>query len=1396
MPHQTRTKGQVFFRQWKIIMPLLMGTLIVLTTITAQGQTDNFLTSFAYSSSLTGVAANDVAGWDVAFVGDVNKDGYEDLLIGAPENNKGGLHGGAAHLIFGSANMPPQLTPLTQADVTFSGTKSKGNAGMKVEGVGDVNGDGFSDFLIAAPMENIGTGKVYLIFGRSIGWQTEVKLSDADASFVGESWGDNAGFSIAFAGDVNDDGLNDFLIGAPRHDNQRYDVGKAYLILGKTTGWTKNMNLTHAEASFVGEATLDLFGLSVAGVDDINNDGFDDIAIGAPNHNEGGKTNNGKIYLFFGSNGGWNANINASNADASLIGGKPNDLLGEYISNAGDINGDGIGDFLSVASLVNSSGKIYVIFGKLSGWIKNAIPETFAPSFIGENASNCAGVPALLNDLNLDGYSDLMVAASKNNQAGYQAGKVYHIAGKSGGWRQNVSLSTVDVFMFGEHEQDYAGHGLASGDFDGDGFPDIAIGAPGNDVGGEDAGIVYLFHSPFKQIVASLKIISPNGDENWAVGSKQQITWCSEGDIENVTLKYSTDNGVSWKKITENTDNNGEYLWTIPDDPSTTCLVRIEDAADGVPMDKSDHAFTIYALVSDSIRLISPNGGECWLSGTEHEITWNSSGSIENVKILYTIDKGKNWTTVISSTANDGCYKWTVPEVHSMNCLVKVADLDCDPGDISDATFTIWGKAPITVISPNGGECLKPCQKFEIKWEACCCLDSVKIQYSIDGGKDWNTIVYGTENGGSYLWTVPKVHSDNCLIKVADLDCDPKDISDFIFTIWDKAPITVISPNGRECIKPGQQFEIKWDACCCLDSLKIQYSIDGGKDWNMIVYGTPNDGSYLWTVPDVHSDNCLIKVADLDCDPQDISDAPFTIWGKPPITVIYPNGGNCLKSGNELEIRWEASCCLDLLKIQYSIDGGNDWHTIVYSTLNDSSYLWKIPDINSDSCLIKVADLDCDPEDVSDSLFTICSPPYITVFQPNGGDTLQAGQDYEIKWYACCFIDTVKIQYSIDGGENWLNVIYRTENDSSYLWRVPNTPSDSCLIKVADVDCDPFDVSDSFFSIVSVPMADFDATIMTGSEPLEVKFINLSTGNVSKWQWSFGDGQFSEDKGPVHNYNSPGVYTVKLKAHYPSRIDSVIKIDFVHVHAKESFVPLEVVSSTATLPQNDWTNAIDGDIYGWDGTVILEGEQPQIVFSLDNSNHKEINSVGLITDTGIGYEERWIRRFQVQISNNGTEANIFQTLLDTVLTRGNLEVFSFPSVEAKYVKLVLLSPQSELVHLGEFEVYLDEGMTSTANNKISSVPEEFRLAQNYPNPFNPTTMIKFEIPEASHVKLEIYNLLGEQITTLLNEKKNAGVHEVKWDGKNKTGITMPSGIYLYILSTGEHREVRKMILAK
>ncbi len=191
----------------------------------------------------------------------------------------------ALAFLTGSAYAWTPDTDLSTANASFWGENPGDWTGISVSNAGDVNGDGYDDILIGTHRNGDGgggAGQTYLILGKSTGWSMDTNLSNADASFWGEDWGDRAGYSVSGAGDVNGDGYDDFLIGAYGDDDGGSLAGQTYLILGKSTGWSMDTNLSTADASFWGEDSDDRAGWSVSNAGDVNGDGYDDILIGLP----------------------------------------------------------------------------------------------------------------------------------------------------------------------------------------------------------------------------------------------------------------------------------------------------------------------------------------------------------------------------------------------------------------------------------------------------------------------------------------------------------------------------------------------------------------------------------------------------------------------------------------------------------------------------------------------------------------------------------------------------------------------------------------------------------------------------------------------------------------------------------------------------------------------------------------------------------------------------------------------------------------------------------------------------------------------------------------------------------------------------------------------------------
>jgi hypothetical protein len=454
------------------------------------------------TASFIGEDAVDAAGFSVASAGDVNGDGYDDILIGARYNDDGGSDAGQTYLVLGKASGWSMDIDLSNADASFLGENRNDYSGYSVAGAGDVNGDGYDDILIGAPYNDEGgsdSGQTYLILGKESGWSMDTNLSVADASFYGEKPYDESGYSVASTGDVNYDGFDDLLIGAPKWGRTVHqDSGQTYLILGKASGWSLDTNLSTADASFMGGTGIHLSGCSVAGAGDVDGDGFDDILVGAFSGSSGGLVSAGATCLILGKASGWSMDAHLSDSNASFTGEASLDESGYSVAGVGDVNGDGFDDILIGARYNDDggtdAGQTYLIYGKSSGWSMDTNLSTADASFLGENPNDNAGISvAGAGDVNDDGYNDMLIGAHHDDSGGSDAGQTYLILGRRTGWSMDTDLSSVDTSFIGEEIGDEAGYSVAgAGDINGDGYDDLLIGAPRSNDGGSDSGQTYV----------------------------------------------------------------------------------------------------------------------------------------------------------------------------------------------------------------------------------------------------------------------------------------------------------------------------------------------------------------------------------------------------------------------------------------------------------------------------------------------------------------------------------------------------------------------------------------------------------------------------------------------------------------------------------------------------------------------------------------------------------------------------------------------------------------------------------------------------------------------------------------------------------------------------------------
>ncbi len=538
----------------------------------------------------------------------------------------------------------------------------------------------------------------------------------------------------------------------------------------------------------------------------------------------------------------------------------------------------------------------------------------------------------------------------------------------------------------------------------------------------------------------------------------------------------------------------------------------------------------------------------------------------------------------------------------------------------------------------------------------------------------------------------------------------------------------------------------------------------------------------------------------------------------------------------------------------------------------------------------------------------LATEPTTTVLQPNGGEELFVGTSYPVTWEKI-FVDTVKLEYSTDGGTTWILILENAfkstlpvihpkrnlkttefvdgiENSWQYDWIIPNTISTDCLLRASDKN-DPavFDLSDGTFSIISAPSpiwrlqtsgadstvlcVDIVDTLLAWAGTKGGKVLKTTDGGVT-WtvtSSSLGGDVYSiaaiDNQKALVIVNSPGVTRIRRTVSFGISWSTVYEdtspgafLNAIHMFDEDygfamgdpvngEWILLQTSdaginwSSASSLTQNGsetgWSNSMDwvGDQHGWFGTD--NGR----VYSTANGGSTWISSQTSFTNsiavaftdeqTGIASGDGTDRT-----SDGGTTWTVSPnqlpgTTFSGTAIKGTPGIWYFVSGSEVYKSnnhgdsfSIDYSQANVLQHIimkvvpagdndwicgyavgdnGTIAKYIEPFIVTNIETDPYLVPEEFALQQNYPNPFNPTTTIRFSLPVNSDVKLVVYNMLGQEVATLLNEQISAGTHSIVWNSSNTNGVKLSSGIYFYELKAngingGSFQEIRKMVLLK
>jgi hypothetical protein len=614
----------------------------------------------------------------------------------------------------------------------------------------------------------------------------------------------------------------------------------------------------------------------------------------------------------------------------------------------------------------------------------------------------------------------------------------------------------------------------------------------------------------------------PTKGDIWAAFSIQRIQW-SSSNIDNIKLESSLDSGRSWNTIVASYPASaGYYDWEVPNFVSDSCYIRVSDILNPTTS-SSNFKNNPFIIPKPSLTLDST--GNQFFSKTSIPVSWTFSG-VKKINIYISYGNTLQFQKIADSVpANNGYYNLILKDTAINNCYLKIEDLS-NPGfsDTLNAPFSIIAlpnnnltkfkggfydghsttsnrKTELLLISPNKKDSLIGSKNYTIRWKEQN-IEKIKIEYSNDGGNNWNTIASNlAASANEYAWLVPNMPTDLGKIKITNIsDSTIFDESDSTFIIR-KKELKLNLPRTLEPLKKNTSFPISWSS---IGVSKLKIKIVGGTSnisdsisadnevFNWIVAHQPD--SFRIIIQDISDSSVsdtssFLKIVDLPIpNNQKFKGGNFdghTVLSnvKSSIKISNLNSRQIFATQSKIEIKWNA-VNIEKVSAYLSIDSLKSWHLLSSSiNANAGRYILQLPNVVAENCYIKlVSESDSNTTAISDSSFTLISKRLT-----NTTDTVNwfVGLTKILSWEQVG-VDTISISYKTKNSNSWtlLNNKYPSSGEI-FNWVIP-TIFDSLWVKLNDI------VDTGVVSITSYHN--------------KIKSNNIPPGNLTKYRGGFFDG--------------------------------------------------------------------------------------------------------------------------------------------------------------------------------------------------------------------------------------------------------------------------------------------------